>query len=66
MAAARCCRGTPAAAIQGDFAQATRLVYLAMAGIMAASLLVAFRRMEPGIPTEVGEAVETDAATLNE
>ena len=46
------------AAIQGDFADATRIVYLAMAGIMAASFLVAVRRMERGIPAEVTEAVE--------
>ncbi len=46
------------AAIQGDFAQATRVVYLAMAGILAASFLIALRRMERGIPTEVTEAVE--------
>jgi predicted MFS family arabinose efflux permease len=45
-------------AIQGDFADATRVVYLAMAGIMAASFLVAVRRMERGIPNEVTEAVE--------
>jgi predicted MFS family arabinose efflux permease len=45
-------------AIQGDFAQATRVVYLAMAGIMAASFLVAVRRMERGIPIEVTEAAE--------
>lgn len=46
-------------AIQGDFAQATRIVYLVMAGIMAASFLVAVRRMERGVPAEV---VEADAA----
>ena len=45
------------AAIQGDFAEATRIVYLAMAGIMAASFLVAVRRMERGVPAEVAEAV---------
>jgi EmrB/QacA subfamily drug resistance transporter len=44
------------AAIQGDFAQATRIVYLVMAGIMAASFLVAVRRMERGVPAEVVEA----------
>ncbi len=57
-------RGTSAvyAAIQGDFADATRIVYLAMAGIMAASFLVAVRRMERGIPAEVTEAVEAEAA----
>jgi EmrB/QacA subfamily drug resistance transporter len=47
------------AAIQGDFAQATRVVYLAMAGILAASFLIAVRRMERGIPAEVTETVET-------
>jgi hypothetical protein len=41
---------------------ATRVVYLAMAGIMAASLLIAVRRIEPGIPTEVSEAIEAEAA----
>jgi EmrB/QacA subfamily drug resistance transporter len=50
------------AAIQDDFAQATRIVYLAMAGIMAASFLVAVRRMERGIPAEITEATEADAA----
>ena len=57
-------RGTSVvyAAIQGDFAQATRVVYLAMAGIMAASFLVAVRRMERGIPAEVTEAVEAEAS----
>jgi EmrB/QacA subfamily drug resistance transporter len=50
------------AAIQGDFAQATRVVYLAMAGIMAASFLVAVRRMERGIPAEVTDAIEAEAA----
>jgi predicted MFS family arabinose efflux permease len=49
-------------AIQGDFAQATRVVYLAMAGIMAASFLIAVRRMERGIPREVTDAVEAEAA----
>ena len=52
------------AAIQGDFAQATRIVYLAMAGIMAASFLVAVRRMERGIPREVTDAVEAAEPTL--
>jgi MFS family permease len=47
-------------AIQSDFAQATRVVYLAMAGIMAVSFVVAVRRMERGIPKEVGE-VESPA-----
>jgi EmrB/QacA subfamily drug resistance transporter len=50
------------AAIQSDFAQATRIVYLAMAGIMAASFLVAVRRMERGIPQEVTEAISAEAA----
>jgi EmrB/QacA subfamily drug resistance transporter len=48
-------------AIQGDFAQATRIVYLAMAGIMAASFLIAARRMERGIPSEVTDTPETVA-----
>ena len=48
-------------AIQSDFAQATRIVYLAMTGIMAASFLVAVRRMERGIPKQVGDAPETVA-----
>jgi EmrB/QacA subfamily drug resistance transporter len=57
-------RGTSAvyAAVQGDFAQATRIVYLAMAGIMVASFLIAVRRMEHGIPAEVTEAIEAEAA----
>jgi EmrB/QacA subfamily drug resistance transporter len=50
------------AAIQGDFAQATRVVYLAMAGIMAVGFLVAVRRMERGIPAEVSEAIEAESA----
>jgi EmrB/QacA subfamily drug resistance transporter len=50
------------AAIQGDFAQATRVVYLVMAGIMAAGFLVAVRRMERGIPSEVSEAIEAESA----
>jgi EmrB/QacA subfamily drug resistance transporter len=49
------------AAIQSDFAQATRIVYLAMAGIMAASFLVAARRMERGIPKEVSESPDAVA-----
>jgi EmrB/QacA subfamily drug resistance transporter len=48
-------------AIQGAFADATRVVYFAMAGIMAASFLVAVRRMERGIPAEVTEAIEAEA-----
>jgi predicted MFS family arabinose efflux permease len=50
------------AAIQGDFAQATRIVYLAMAGIMAASFLIAARRMERGLPAEVTGAPEAKSA----
>jgi len=50
------------AAIQSDFAQVTRVVYLAMAGIMATSFLVAVRRMERGIPNEVSETVEAAGA----
>ena len=50
------------AAIQSDVAQATRIVYLAMAVIMAVSFLIAARRMERGIPREVTEAVEAGAA----
>ena len=49
-------------AIQGDFADATRIVYLAMAGIMAASFLIAVRRMERGVPSEVADAVEAQPA----
>jgi EmrB/QacA subfamily drug resistance transporter len=51
------------AAIQGDFADATRVVYLVMAGIMAASFLVAVRRMERGVPSEVADAPEASAVT---
>jgi len=50
-------------AIQGDFADATRIVYLAMAGIMAASFLIAVRRMERGVPLEVAQAVDAEVAT---
>jgi len=48
-------------AIQGDFAEATRVVYLAMAGIMAVSFLIAVRRMERGVPSEVADAPEARA-----
>ena len=48
-------------AIQGDFADAVRVVYLAMAGIMAVACLVALRRMERGVPVEVAGAGETVA-----
>jgi hypothetical protein len=50
-------------AIQGDFADATRIVYLAMAAIMAVSFLVAARGLERGIPAEVAGAVEAEPAT---
>jgi EmrB/QacA subfamily drug resistance transporter len=53
-------------AIQGDFADATRIVYLAMAGIMAGGFLIALRYMERGIPREVSEAVETEAPAAAE
>jgi EmrB/QacA subfamily drug resistance transporter len=53
-------------AIQGDCAQATRVVYLAMAGIMAAGFLVALRRMERGIPAEVTGEVEPEGASQPE
>lgn len=65
-AASRPSSGAPSAifaAIQHDFAQATRVVYLAMAGIMAASFLIAVRRMERGVPVEVADAPEAAAAT---
>ena len=42
--------------VQYDFAQSTRAVYIVMAGVMAASFVVALRRMEPGIPEEVARA----------
>lgn len=48
------------AAVQHDFASSIRIVYLAMAGIMAFSFLVAVRRMERGVPDEVladGDAI---------
>ena len=48
-------------AIQSDFAQATRIVYLAMAGIMAVSFVTALRRMQRGIPSEVSETSEAVA-----
>ena len=43
-------------AVRYDYAQSTRSVYLVMAGIMAASFVVAVRRMEPGVPREVSQA----------
>ena len=49
-------------AIQGDFADATRIVYLAMAGIMAVTFLVAVRRMERGVPADVAEALVDPAS----
>jgi EmrB/QacA subfamily drug resistance transporter len=51
------------AAIQSDFAQATRVVYLAMAGILCASFLIAVRRMERGVPKEVREPNEAVAVS---
>jgi EmrB/QacA subfamily drug resistance transporter len=39
--------------IQHDFAQSTRVVFLAMAGVMAFCFVVAIRRMERGVPAEV-------------
>jgi hypothetical protein len=36
----------------------SRIVYLVMAGIMAASFVIALRGMERGIPTEVTDALE--------
>jgi EmrB/QacA subfamily drug resistance transporter len=49
-------------AVQVDFADATRIVYLAMAAIMAAGFLVALRRMERGVPAQV--TADIDAAPL--
>lgn len=43
-------------AIQSDFADATRIVFFVMAGVMAASFLIAVRRMERGVPMEVVES----------
>jgi len=48
-------------AIQYDYAQATKIVYIAMAAVMAFCFVVALRRMEPGIPKEVSEAAAEDA-----
>jgi EmrB/QacA subfamily drug resistance transporter len=39
--------------IQHDFADATRVVYLSMAGVMAVCFVVALRRLERGVPAEV-------------
>jgi EmrB/QacA subfamily drug resistance transporter len=44
------------ATVQGDFAQSTRTVLLVMAGLMAASFVIALRRMQRGIPEEVAAA----------
>jgi EmrB/QacA subfamily drug resistance transporter len=49
-------------AIQGDFADATRIVYLAMAGIMALAFLVALRCTDRGIPAEVTDATEAEGS----
>lgn len=49
-------------AIQGDFAHATRIVYLVMAGIMAASFVISVRRLERGVPKEVRDASDELAA----
>jgi EmrB/QacA subfamily drug resistance transporter len=45
------------AAIQHDFARSTKTVFVAMAIVMAVAFLVAVRRMERGVPEEVGAAV---------
>ena len=45
------------ATVQHDFALSTKTVFLAMAGVMAFSFLVAVRRMERGVPEEVAAAV---------
>ncbi len=50
------------ATIQHDFARSTRIVYLALAGVMALSFLIAVRRMERGLPQEVAEAPDAAAA----
>lgn len=43
-------------AVQYDFAQSTRTVYIAMAAVMAASFVLAFTRLERGVPEEVSLA----------
>lgn len=43
-------------AIQYDFAQSTKAVHIAMAGVMALSFVLALRWMEPGIADEVTQA----------
>ena len=51
--------------VRGDsarLAQSTRIGYLAMAGIMAASFLIALRRMEREVPQEVAQAPDLPAA----
>jgi len=41
--------------VQHDFADSTRVVYLAMAAVMAFCFVVALRRMEKGVPAEVSD-----------
>lgn len=48
--------------IQSDFAQATKVVFLAMAAVMAVCLLVAARGMELGVPEEVSGTATALAA----
>lgn len=48
--------------IQHDFAHATKVVFLAVAGVMAVSFLVAVTRMERGVPEEVAHAVDDKRA----
>ena len=50
------------ATIQHDFARSTRVVYLALAGVMALSFLISVRRMERGLPQEIAEAPDAEAA----
>ncbi len=50
--------------VQHDYADATRVVYLAMAGVMAAAFIIALRRMERGIPGEVASAPVGEPAEI--
>ena len=49
---------------QLDFAEATRTVFLAMAGIMAAAAVVAFIGLRPGVQEDLTTAHEEEEATV--
>ena len=52
--------------IQGDFAGATRTVFLAMAAVMAAASVIALLGMERGVPDSVAEPAGTTPRVLPE